>query len=360
MFGTGLIRFLLAFSVVVEHTSEIYGFNIINSVVAVRLFYVLSGFYISLVLGQKYKNNILHFWKNRILKIYPVYLVILFLTVAFSLLAYLLRGSWGELGYLIASADKINLSTWLTIVTTNLIIIGRNLVMFSGFNPENGELFFRPDFIYEHPAYTFLLIPQAWAFVIIVNFYILAPVLVKIRTQHLFIFTLILFLIRTGFIKAGFNHVYWTNRFFPTELPFFLMGIISYRFYKMFPKKLYQVRWLPKISTAVSVMALLILNYLKFPESLKINVFYISFILLLPFVFFYSKDSKLDRFMGDLSYPIYLSHILITMIIYPTFFNAVIGNKNFLSVFVFICSILFSLLINNILMKPAGKYKSVG
>lgn len=41
--------------------------------IAVELFYIISGFYIALILDNKYKDSIRLFYTNRLLKIFPTY-----------------------------------------------------------------------------------------------------------------------------------------------------------------------------------------------------------------------------------------------------------------------------------------------
>ena len=50
----GLIRTLLAISVVLAHSSPIFGIKLVGGQVAVQAFYMISGFYMTLVLNEKY------------------------------------------------------------------------------------------------------------------------------------------------------------------------------------------------------------------------------------------------------------------------------------------------------------------
>ena len=49
----GIIRFLLAISVVIAHTSSVYGFKLVGGQIAVQAFYMISGFYMTLILNEK-------------------------------------------------------------------------------------------------------------------------------------------------------------------------------------------------------------------------------------------------------------------------------------------------------------------
>jgi peptidoglycan/LPS O-acetylase OafA/YrhL len=78
----GCFRLFLALSVLASH----YWFWRINfwmgAYIAVTAFYVISGFYMSLVLDTKYtgRRGLLTFYSNRALRLFPVYWIVLLLT----------------------------------------------------------------------------------------------------------------------------------------------------------------------------------------------------------------------------------------------------------------------------------------
>lgn len=89
----GVLRFLLAVSVVLAHSTDIFGFSLVNSVVAVQAFYIISGFYMTLILNEKYigkSNSYRLFITNRFLRLYPIYWVVLLLTTLGSLTVYII------------------------------------------------------------------------------------------------------------------------------------------------------------------------------------------------------------------------------------------------------------------------------
>ena len=50
----GTIRLLLALFVVVTHTESFFGFNFTGGQVAVEIFFIISGFYMTMILNEKY------------------------------------------------------------------------------------------------------------------------------------------------------------------------------------------------------------------------------------------------------------------------------------------------------------------
>jgi len=81
----GTFRFLLALGVLVSHVGPIPHFYPPSGTTSVQAFFVVSGFYMALVLTEKYTrpNQISLFLTNRFLRIYPPYLLILFISALY-------------------------------------------------------------------------------------------------------------------------------------------------------------------------------------------------------------------------------------------------------------------------------------
>jgi peptidoglycan/LPS O-acetylase OafA/YrhL len=79
----GLIRVILAYSVVLNHSGPVHGYFLIPSNAAVTLFFMISGFYMALVMTEKYTgpNRIRGFYSNRILRLYPTYFISIILMI---------------------------------------------------------------------------------------------------------------------------------------------------------------------------------------------------------------------------------------------------------------------------------------
>jgi len=73
----GSIRLLLALAVVFSHATAC-GISMVPGHVAVQAFFIVSGFYMSLILNEKYKNcSVLVFYSNRFLRLFPTYVVVM-------------------------------------------------------------------------------------------------------------------------------------------------------------------------------------------------------------------------------------------------------------------------------------------
>ena len=73
----GTYRLLLAYCVVIEHLAEGHHAVSHTGVFAVEGFYVLSGFLITKILNEVYRFEYRTFWLNRVLRLYPQYLLLL-------------------------------------------------------------------------------------------------------------------------------------------------------------------------------------------------------------------------------------------------------------------------------------------
>lgn len=358
--GLGFFRVILAFTVIITHTHPVFGFTFGNPVIAVRTFFIISGFYMALILNEKYS----HYWpfiKNRFLRIYPIYLVVLLLTIISLLGAHYIRGNWGELDYFVANISKLNPYSIVALIVSQLTILGRNLIMFSLVNPDTGWFTFHIREGFNFSAWQFLLIPQAWTLPIELLFYLIAPFVVKRKLYMVAILFFLTLLIRSSLISHGLTSTMWTYRFFPTELSYFLLGIISYKIYRIIkPNKIMMI--IGFIATIFMIALLCSFNYL--PRILGLDVFSVEWIyyglitVLLPFSFIYSKKLYFDRKIGELSYPIYISHILVNNVAGPLFLSRLVPNKDYIAILVFLLCVIFSVLLLKFIQDPIEKIRA--
>jgi peptidoglycan/LPS O-acetylase OafA/YrhL len=239
----GILRFILAIAVVIAHSSPIFGYTFVGGMVAVQTFYIISGFYMSLILNEKYlgKGSYKLFLSNRLLRLYPIYWIIIGLIILFSIMVAIITGgnNLGPIsGYGIndyfARIKSMHISTLIFMVFTNLFMFFQDIVMFLKINMATGMLAFTKNFYEtEQPLYHFLLVPQAWTMGVELMFYVIAPFL--FRRNKKVIYTLVFFSIALRILliyKFDLKNDPWNYRFFPTELVFFLLGNISYSIYK--------------------------------------------------------------------------------------------------------------------------------
>ena len=355
----GFIRLFLAICVVTSHCGEIFSLPMMTGNVAVQLFYIVSGFYMSIILNEKYNLRSNSYWlfiSNRMLRLYPIYLLVLFFTLGLCWLGSIKSDgfSYGKLD--IYFQYKLSLSSYLVLFFSNLLIIGQDIIMFLGLNIDTGDLFFTSNFKSHSPElHTFLFVPQAWTLSVEILFYVICPFILNKGVKKVLVFIFLSLIIRY-FVAYGLDFVNdpWGYRFFPSELMFFLLGYISYYLLRNTKMVIHSVG----INYAVLITFIItILYYSSFtdfsfdyiPFGLKQIIVTVLFVLILPTLFSMSEKNKIDRFIGELSYPIYISHMFVFM------FLGMYGFKS--SVLVIFVTIVFSIVLNVLVSNKIEKYR---
>jgi peptidoglycan/LPS O-acetylase OafA/YrhL len=104
----------------------------------------------------------------------------------------------------------------------------------------------------------------------------------------------------------------------------------------------------------VLFLVVLILYSQVFNESyLKQAVLFILEVFAIPFIFILTKNYKFDRFLGNLSFPIYLSQTLILKITIAKSFPKIIS----LGFTTLVLTIGLSILLDMLIAKPIEKYR---
>ncbi|GAB3046429.1 hypothetical protein GCM10027185_57870 [Spirosoma pulveris] len=125
----GILRFLLAISVVVFHTGKpLLGVKFSGGALAVQLFFVISGFYMSLILNEKYKKGTSTynlFITNRLLRLYPVYLLTGLITLAITFIDFsFFNQTENWFGIMSSHIAELNGVTLAYILLANTFIMG--------------------------------------------------------------------------------------------------------------------------------------------------------------------------------------------------------------------------------------------
>mgnify|MGYP003575937967 CR=1 FL=1 len=348
----GFIRFILACGVVLCHTSAIYGYMPLSGDIAVQVFYIISGFYMAFILNDKYvgKGSIATFYSNRALKIYPIYWLVLLLIIAWSALMYYL----GYPGVMRQYVDNWPLSffTLAYLCLSNIWIMGLDWVFLVGLG-NNGDMFFTSDFNSFNPKlYTFCFNSIAWTIGIELMFYMLAPFIVKRNIKLIILLLFISLTLRLVLAYFGLSDAPWNYMFFPTQLMFFMAGIISFRLY--YRIRNVEIHRIVSMSIFIAYSLFLLFYYNLFPNSYIQEVLLFSFTaLIIPVVFKLSMKSKIDRYLGDLSYPIYISQSLIIMVTAPKVFPKIFGWG-----FTALClCIFFAVVVHHFITRPIERMR---
>ena len=302
----GLLRLGLALAVLLGHL-PLASYQFINAAAAVQGFYVVSGFYMALVLDGKYKRVGL-FYSNRLLRIFPTYFVMMVIA-AIAL--------WG-FNSSATSAPSVfqtafsNPTTAIVMGFENLFILGQEMLFWFTIQPD-GSLAFNTTGALPDETTTLgwqaLLEPQAWSLSIELMFYALAPFLARLNWKWLAAIAVASIALRlSGPLIPGVNYGIWAGRLFPTALFLFLFGMLAHKalpFATRLPKV---VGWIVNALILAMVVALPLSGI---PGPIQRWIVYFAIAIAAPFLFNAFKDNALDRWIGDLSYPMYLCHLVV-------------------------------------------------
>lgn len=345
----GIIRFIYAIAVVILHGGTVFGFTLLSRDLAVWSFFIISGFYMALILNEKYvgaNGSYRLFITNRFLRIFPVYIVVLILYVVLS-------------SFLV----KEGLSSPLQLYFLRIGQMGgvQQLLVLTEVVIRNVSLIIAPDYFYTNKYLPdFLFLSQAWTLQIELLFYLVAPFFVRRRLRVILIITVTLILFDYVFV---FPHQLFYKqpliyRIFANFI-FFFIGVISYHLYKKI--KTYQKRQILTPIFICFILFTVFYNYipihipvLKMPGHTD-WLYYLSLAFLIPVFFQRFKKSSIDNFIGELSYPIYISHGLIILLL-----QAYVGKiipKDVFDISIIVLTVVFSIALVYCIDRPLDRMR---
>lgn len=345
----GIMRVLLSVSVMFAHY---YGFMLVGGLHAVEMFYMISGFLISFVLlsQNSYKKNI-NFYINRYLRIFPVYAVIAILTLIFYF--------HEKMTFFLSIYQVKNTLAIAMLVVSNVIIFFQDWFFFLTVN--GGKLTFLIDASKDtaHLARG-LVLPQAWTLGAELMFYLIAPFVVK-RKAILWPILILSLAIKLRIAYVGLNDVDpWSYRFFPSELCLFLLGAVSHQYLYPLYKKLSGFQLNVASWSAVIFMVCSCVFYVAIPMTDDVKGIWLLgiFAVLLPLMFCFQKNNAFDRFIGELSYPSYISHLLVFW--YLSKYRGRFGDLTQLqfSIVCIVATLIFSYFLCQVVVEPMERVRA--
>ena len=179
----GVFRTFLALAVASSHT----GLNIIGimpfGALAVRSFFMVSGFYMYMILDTKYlklPDGTRLFYTNRMWRLYPSYLVVLIL----SFLAMVVTGTTTMRIWSLPASEfwsalaTLRPSSLFLIIMSNVFMVFANYVITAKYVPD-GSLIDGIGAPGAQPCHYLLLNPPVWTLGVELAFYVMVPFLVR-------------------------------------------------------------------------------------------------------------------------------------------------------------------------------------
>lgn len=353
----GLLRFMLALAVASGHAGGFFSADIYPQVagnIAVQIFYMISGFLIALILSGKYADTPQGNWifySNRAVKIYVPYLAILAVTVVVSLMSYAAGRSPLSLGAFFSEGAQMSFATWAFAIVTNLFLVG--MEWSSLLIDRGGQLFFSLTAIEQPPsAIQFNIIVPAWTLSLELMFYLIAPFILRRHFLLIAALALASYLFRFEAYAQGYRSLATEYRFFPFELSLFLYGALNYRVYRFLKER---ELMFPAFSLAFT--AICVVGSISPPQFIiqHPHQIYAVMGLALPSLFHFSTRHGWDRWLGDLSYPLYLVHWPVCVVALAMVNEA--GKGPLYAYLVVIASIGLSIAINHFLVYPIDQWR---
>ena len=358
----GILRLLYAISVFFIHTGWIKGFVLFPDILKpVYAFFIISGFYMSFILNKKYigkKGSYMLFITNRFLRIYPIYWTVFGLSILFYFVIIL--GKIQPIGvYINDTIFTTYLPRYDFFFHTNMFFFA--ITLLSDFIRNFSIIFHCGYFVRCSDVTNYLYTTnQAWSLNPELLFYLIAPFLLTRKGL-----TKLFIVLGLPFLWFLFFHFQWLNfntmgYIFVTSLIFFALGYLSFLIYEKVSIK----KFSPYLIILVSILSFffaLFYFHLPLPHlqykwmNLNDYVYFFTITLALPFLFEFSNMFRLDRAIGLLSYPLYISHNFTNEIL--TFTHFIKPNTQLFIYTGLVVAIAFSFGVVYLLEKPIDIYR---
>ena len=266
----------------------------------------------SLVLNVKYASDYIAFYKNRVLRIYPAYFF--GLVLAYFLFTFFANSHHNPSKVYSLLLEKEQSITLLFILLSNLIIFGsdilKNLYLFE----ENGLIttFMGATSEGVIAGHNFYILPQNWTLAAELTFYLICPYVTKLSNIRLVFLTIFIFVACDFISNYKFSSEVPLNRdgIFVFSFRYFLLGMLAHR---LIYTNLTIIS--SKILYCISLISIFILILLGIYSYKIVSLGYLSelqlyliYSILIPIIFNFTKNLKLDDKIGQYSYPIYIFH----------------------------------------------------
>jgi peptidoglycan/LPS O-acetylase OafA/YrhL len=152
----------------------------------------------------------------------------------------------------------------------------------------------------------------------------------------------------------------WTYRFFPTELAFFLFGALSHQIVLPLYRRCFKSKLNPTSNMVTFTLVVVSIFFFAIPidETIKTYLLFLLFVLLLPFTFLFQNERRWDGWIGNLSYPIYVIHMLVVWVVSYCFKLIHFDNAKVISLVCVATAILFAVGLNRVVGKPFEKIRT--
>ncbi len=325
---------------------------------AVECFFVISGFYMALVLTEKYTRGnlgdswVANFYLSRYLRLYPIYILSALASVSVAGFAVALFGNgstifsaWAQLLSLPLTVSNVLLIIWA--VVSNLTIFFYDLVVVIAVHGNQAVLTVDQSGTQINPSALTANV-LAWSLGVELIFYLLAPYLLTRTNRQLFGLLLLGAALKTWAIAhIGGDLPY---RLFPFVFVNFLCGVLAYRFRSV----------LSSVARKYAPLVCYCLMFaLLFALPTGLRSWEYSFLtvgvtaLIVPTLFDCSRSSRFDNRLAEFSYPFYLLHPLALSLVHSTLIKRAAITNGY---FIFACETALTLAFSYLVLSFEARY----
>ena len=281
----GLIRLYLAISVLIFHyplaADSLTFINslFIDSQIAINTFFLMSGFYISLGLNNRYKDpsQNITFYIGRVLRLWPTYLISLLLLVP-----------TGKLQAVAQWILELPSTLKYLAIFSNTTMIGNDLLVHLS-AIDGRTVFSEYGIAPDHNGSSYILNFPSWSLSVEIMFYIAAPFIVRSFRTSLMILTLsIMSCIYVKYINPDIATLFRTDLYYPNLFIYFGLGILGYRLSESAKTK-------APLDTIKTFAPLYLLSAVALPNNY--SWLYIALSLAIPTLFELTKKNNFDKFL---------------------------------------------------------------
>ncbi|HEX4410957.1 MAG TPA: acyltransferase [Xanthobacteraceae bacterium] len=303
----GTLRLILALAVVVDHAPQQFSIRIAPGDVAVEMFFMISGFYMALILSTRYSTKsvmgISAFYLARFLRLWPAYAITAAFLYSWLALVPLVTGH-PSMGPFVTPPRS---SVWQALIgLSNLTMIGQDVLTLFHVTPHGDvTLTFGAPAVLDDGSQSLgyaRIVGQAWSIGAEIWFYLLVPLLIRLNSLFLTVLLVASLALRV-LLGEYFNLTIYF--FFPAQLSLFLAGILAYRW-----RDVMIVEGQAFAFGGLSILIVLVASFqilLSSSDNEKWILYFLLF-LFMPTIFEEFQSNAVDRGIGELSYPIYITH----------------------------------------------------
>lgn len=344
----GTVRLLLALSVVIGHSAPILGLRLLPPEFAVSCFFVISGFYIQMILGAKYDSarGTKIFYLNRFLRLYPTYLLIFS-----SAWVWVAWHAWNH-GVIppqkwVSGYESLGWVKGMMVMVCNISLVGLDVLTNLAWTLEEGWHLAPKAAAVAGGRWggELLTITPAWSISLEIWFYLMAPFLARMRDRWIALLGASSLLLH---VSGSLEHWVDNGRFLPCQFWCFAAGMLLWR-HRVCVERFIPNNQVRALLLTVFLLLAAIMDFEGGKGSLWLMIGLLC--VLIPGAFELTRTSWFDRFIGNLSYPVYLTHWPVCFVLRSLNGGDVIGWQ------VVLGTLVVSILMHQFLEVPVDAYR---